>query len=126
MNADDNLTMAPGFSQTILELYLQLGAADWSEADIKDVSAAYKLAVERFSGTYRPSGKHFLHHLVGSASIAAWCGQSPDVVKAMLVHAIYAHGDFGLVKNKREVVTKSTGSGVEAVVWAYHNLAWSP
>ena len=41
---------------------------------------------------YRPSGKPFICHLVGTASLAAIAGAAPPVVEAAMLHAWRTHG----------------------------------
>ena len=83
------------YAQTITQLLSQLQRDGYSLTELGLVGNAYKLAVSLFTGLYRPSGKTFIAHLVGTASILSSLHAAPKVVAAGLVHAAYSHGDFG-------------------------------
>ncbi|MGB5708108.1 MAG: hypothetical protein WBM41_14910 [Arenicellales bacterium] len=74
-------------AQTNLQLYNRLQELDYSHQALGDLRDTYDLARELFSGLYRPSGKTFIAHLVGTASILAECRVSIEVIKAGLMHA---------------------------------------
>jgi hypothetical protein len=83
-----------------------------------------------FSARFRPSGKPFVAHLVGTASILARFGASVTVVTAGLLHAAYDQGDFGSGRNgiteaKRRQVHKGVGAEVEALIAGYTILQWN-
>ncbi len=85
--------------------------------------------MELFSGCYRPSGRVFLSHLIGAASIAAHFDARSEVVAAGLLHAVYSHGEFGdgtrgVTDAKREVVCREAGAAVEERVHRYGGLRW--
>jgi (p)ppGpp synthase/HD superfamily hydrolase len=82
-------------AQTNLQLYNQLRRERRCTADLVRVRAAYELAMPLFSAQFRASGKPFLAHLVGTASLLAWLQQPTTTVIAGLLHAAYEFGDFG-------------------------------
>ena len=82
-------------AQTILQLSNQMLRLEYSDRDLGELRVTYDLARELFSGLFRPSGKTFIAHLIGTASILANCLTDIGVVKAGLMHAAYAGGDFG-------------------------------
>ena len=88
--------MAAGYAQTNLQLHAQLLDLGCSIEDREYLAAGYRLAADLFSGQYRGSGKPFVAHLVGTASILAATKASATVVAAGLLHAAYDQGDFGL------------------------------
>ena len=116
--------MKPGFSQTSVELQYQLAASGWPTDRVVEIARTYEFATELMCMMYRPSGKHFVHHLVGTASILAWCRQRPAVVNAGLLHAIYDFGDFGSTSDRRQFVRDRVGEEIEDIVWRYHSLKW--
>jgi (p)ppGpp synthase/HD superfamily hydrolase len=61
------MTGRSGYAQTNLQLYRQL--RDRTDADVALVAAAYELALSLFPRSFRATGKPFLCHLVGTASI---------------------------------------------------------
>lgn len=118
-------------AQTNLQLYNQLLRLDYSHRDLGELCATYDLARELFSGLFRPSGKTFIAHLVGTASILAECLVDIDVVKAGLMHAAYAGGDFGdgakgVSDIKRDQLVTAIGGRTEEIVHAYTQYQWPP
>lgn len=78
-------------AQTNIQLYRQLTESGWNASDLAGIQDAYNLAARRFSRQFRPSGKPFLCHLVGTASLVAFAGAAPVVVQAALLHAWRTH-----------------------------------
>lgn len=117
------------YAQTNLQLCNQLAASGYDEGDLVLVSQAYGLAVRLFSGQFRSSGKPFLAHLVGTASVLAAFQASARVVAAGLLHAAYASGEWGdgrggaLTPQRRQVV-QSLDEEVEELVLCYTKLRW--
>ena len=83
------------YAQTNIQLYGQLFEANWADADLRRVHAAYGLAMKIFAGHFRPNRKPFLSHLVGVGSILATHGGEASVVAAGMLHSAYSHGEFG-------------------------------
>lgn len=116
-------------AQTNVQLYEQLLELDWAEADLRRVRAAYELALELHTGQIRSSGKPFIAHLIGTASVLASVGRGPEVVAAGLLHAAYANGSFGGWRGRRhsghvrELVDR-VGPDVESLVTRYTALPW--
>lgn len=116
-------------AQTNLQLERQLVAAGWSDTDLLLVAAGYRLAVRLFAGGVRSSGKPFLCHVVGTASLVARHDGAPPLVAAALVHAAYSHGTFGdgraagRTDRRADVVRAHVGSESESIVSEYHQLA---
>jgi len=118
-------------AQTNLQLYNQLLRLDYSHSDLGEVCATYDLARELFSGLFRPSGKTFIAHLVGTASILTECMVEIDVIKAGLMHAAYVGGDFGdrvkgVSDTKRDQLVAAIGARAEGIVLAYTQFQWPP
>lgn len=104
-------------AQTNLQLYAQL-----EPSQTPAVAAAYGLAAQLFTGQFRASGKPFLAHLVGTASLLAGQGRPLEEITTGLLHAAYDNGDFGAtVKNRREEVRAVIGELAEAYLDAYAN-----
>lgn len=109
-------------AQTNLQLYAQL-----EPSQVPAVAAAYALAVQLFTGQFRASGKPFLAHLVGTASLLAGQSRPLEEITTGLLHAAYDSGDFGAnVKNRREEVRSVIGELAESYLHAYANLPWDP
>jgi len=116
-------------AQTNLQLYRQLDAAGWSTPDRQRALAAYALVAELHSGQYRASGKTFVAHLCGTASIVDAAGGSVDETLAALLHAVYDAGDFGdgrrgPTPRKQTEVRASVGAAAETLVAEYFAWPW--
>ncbi len=116
-------------AQTNLQLFAQLRAAAWPAADLARIRAAYDLGGHLVSGVFTPCGKPLLEHLVGTASLAAAFGRPVEAVVAMLLHAVYTHGDFGVrgwsTPSRRTEVRRVVGREAESQLWAYTLLRWN-
>lgn len=120
----------PSYAQTNLQLYNQLRAEGFSEEDRTRIRDGYALTMRLFSGLYRPSGKPFINHLIGTASILARHGASGELIAAGLLHGAYSRGDFGSLStgvstSKRETVRQVIGARAEKYVYRYTRLPWS-
>ena len=118
-------------AQTNLQLYNQMLRLEYSDRDLGELRVTYDLARELFSGLFRPSGKTFIAHLMGTASLLADCLVDIGVVKAGLMHAAYAGGDFGDGKKgvsdfKRHELVNTIGNRAEEIVHAYSRQQWPP
>lgn len=118
------------YAQTIVQLLTQLYDSGYSKADLERMTVAYQLAVELFTGLYRPSGKTFISHVVGTASILCDLHARSEVIAAGLLHAAYEHGDFGspmkgISSVKRAKLREKLGAEVEDYIARYTALLWT-
>ncbi|NJO39264.1 MAG: hypothetical protein HC769_00370 [Cyanobacteria bacterium CRU_2_1] len=118
------------YAQTNIQLFNQLSRQGYSNVDLCCIANVYKLAVNLFTGHFRPSGKTFIAHLVGTASILANLHVSPKLVATGLLHAAYSHGDFGgtgkkgISPAKRKQVACVVGQEIEECIAQYTALKW--
>lgn len=118
------------YAQTNLQLFNQLYHSGYSKSELKLIYNTYQLVMELFTGGFRSSGKTFIAHLVGTASILASLGASGKVVAAGLLHAAYTNGDFGdgkkgIDKAKQEKIKLALGEEVEEYIARYTALQWN-
>ncbi|MGI8656139.1 MAG: DUF6817 domain-containing protein [Pyrinomonadaceae bacterium] len=118
------------YAQTNLQLFSQLHRAGWTESDLARICEAYTFAARLFTGCFRPSGKVFLAHLVGTASILAEMDCAPSTVIAGLLHSAYSHGEFGtgvrgITLPKRALLRRVIGHETEELIAAYTDLRWN-
>jgi (p)ppGpp synthase/HD superfamily hydrolase len=118
------------YAQTNVQLFNQLRSEGYSKKERQSVLAAYEFAMRLFPGLFLPSGKPFIDHLVGTASILASLRVPIEIVTAGLIHAAYRHGIFGGLNNgiseaKRREVRRAVGAVVEDYVARYDRLLWS-
>jgi len=118
------------YAQTNLQLVRQMRALSYSETAVARVERAYQTAIPMFSGLYRGSGKPFISHLVGTASILASHHYPADMILAGLMHAAYTQGDFGYhsgqqgSRRQRQFLAHCTGEHAEKLVYLYARLDW--
>lgn len=123
--------MIPPLAQTNLQLYRQLEALGWSECLLSPTEQGYRLAQRLWSARYRPSGKPFVDHLVGTASALAFAAEPPPVVLGGLLHAAYESGDFGPGRGgpsdrNRQTLRDCIGPEAEELVFEYSTFTWWP
>ncbi|HKZ05210.1 MAG TPA: HD domain-containing protein [Methylomirabilota bacterium] len=117
------------YAQTNLQLYRQLAAEGYGDAETAAVVRAYEVGLRLFPGTFRGSGKPFLAHLVGTASVLASLRARAPLLAAGLLHAAYSHGEFGngwrgMSEPKRRVIREAVGDEVEDLIARYTRLPW--
>jgi (p)ppGpp synthase/HD superfamily hydrolase len=118
------------YAQTNIQLYNQLEREGYSRSDRERVRETYEFAMRLFTGLVLPSGKTFIDHLVGTASILASLHMPAEIVAAGLIHAAYLHGDFGgatkgISDTKRKQVGAEVGEAIEEYVAKYDELLWT-
>lgn len=118
------------FAQTNLQLLNQMCRDGYPGGDLNLIARSYDLSTRLLTGRYRGSGKTFIAHLVGTASILAALRVRATIVAAGLIHAVYESGDFGdgiegISNAKRELVRTAVGGEVEDCVAKYTSLRWS-
>ena len=118
------------YAQTAVCLYNQLRENNYSNREIELVEKTYKLSKLLFSGRFQPSGKDFLSHCVGTASILASIHLPAELVAAGLIHNVYQNGDFGdgkkfISKSKSNYIRKVIGYEVEKYVAEFAALRWN-
>jgi (p)ppGpp synthase/HD superfamily hydrolase len=118
------------YAQTNIQFFNQLHGLGYRGADLEAAVSAYELAIVLVTGQFRPSGKTFVAHLVGTSSILASLLVPPPVVVAGLLHAVYSAGDFGdgppgVSEARRNRVRSVAGERAEEFVYRYQTLSWS-
>jgi (p)ppGpp synthase/HD superfamily hydrolase len=118
------------FAQTNIQLFNQMYDLGYDEQEIAAVKKSYELAMTLFTGRFRGSGKTFIAHLVGTASILTSVRSAPRIIAAGLLHAAYDSGDFGdnkqgLSSAKQDYVRAAVGPEVEEYVARYNELRWN-
>jgi hypothetical protein len=114
-------------AQTIVQLLDQMQALGYPLEAVTRVRDAYGVSSEQLAGYFRASGRTFLAHVVGTASITAAFGANPAVIAAALLHANYAHGRFPNrfgedVGAMRRWLRRRVGGSLEELVYLYSRL----
>lgn len=78
----------PHTRSDLLDLATQWG---YKPDELVRIAQAYKVAHVLVDGGYRPCGRPFIDHLVGTAGVLIRYGFRVDVVVAGLLHAAYTH-----------------------------------
>ncbi len=117
-------------AETPTRLYRQLIDQGYDDAFVGRVRDAHELAADLHSARFRPSGRPFICHVLGTASILATARAEPDVVLCGLLHGLYDQGDFGdgtrgITESKRAAVRQAMGRDVEARLAAFCSLEWT-
>jgi GT2 family glycosyltransferase len=117
------------YAQTNLQLYNQLIAAGRADDELRLVRDAYELALPLFAGHFRGTGKPFLAHLIGVASVLAAHDRPIETVAAGLLHSVYDFGEFGdgtrgISPRKRRQVRLAVGEPVERLIAKYAAMPW--
>jgi (p)ppGpp synthase/HD superfamily hydrolase len=109
------------YARTNIQLYEQLRADDRSSSDLAVVHVAYRTASQLFAGRFQASGRDYLAHVVGVASILATLRLPIPIVAAGVVHNAYRTGDFGPARSgildaQRQFLRRRVGDEVESYV----------
>ena len=72
----------------LLDLAIERG---YSEEETKLLASVYRTAHRLMDGGYRPCGRPFINHLVGTASVLLRYGFRIETVAAGMLHAAYSH-----------------------------------
>jgi hypothetical protein len=115
--------------QTIVELIPLVTEAGWSEELITTLWATHELMARLFAGRNRGSGRPFLNHLAGTASLTLAHGGSPEQVLAAYAHSAYEQGEFGRMRPgdtpaNRAELRAAIGAAAEALVVDYTHCRW--
>jgi (p)ppGpp synthase/HD superfamily hydrolase len=111
-------------AQTHLQLFQQMRSNSYSAADLAETATAYQAATKLFANRFRPCGRPFVSHLVGTCAILVWLRAPIPMVIAALLHAAYQEGDFansleGMTPRKRKNLRAIIGAEAEELVAEY-------
>ena len=96
----------------------------YTDSDIRQIGNAHWSALVLSNGGYRPCGRPFIDHLIGTASVLVHYGCETRLVVGALLHAAYTHApriDGGPAETVEAVATLLGGrdSVIERTVRAY-------
>ncbi|MFM9059943.1 MAG: DUF6817 domain-containing protein [Planctomycetaceae bacterium] len=110
-------------AQTNLELYAQAIARGYSREQCRTLADAYLFALRQVYSLARGSGKPFIAHLVGTASLVMESGCPDHWTTAALLHAVYQRRvpfEGGLApEDRRRVLADRFGARVDDLVHRY-------
>ena len=117
------------YAQTYPQLVNQLRALGYSRNDLILIRESYEVAMALYSARFQPSGKSFMAHLVGTASVLASVRVPSPLVSAGLLHNAYATGDFGdgnhsVTTRRRRRIVSAVGHEVEQYVARFPTVGW--
>ena len=118
-------------ARNIVELFDQLRRGQYSKEEMALVRRAYQVAMALFSARFQSSGRVFLAHLVGTASLLVSLEQPTHLVAAGLLHNAYGRGDFGDGQRgppdeRRAVIRELVGPRVEELLARFAAHPWDP
>ncbi|MDR3414714.1 MAG: glycosyltransferase [Nevskia sp.] len=88
---DGNTMQSADLRQTLAGLVDLANARRWVPPEWTIVDLAYRVALVLFNSLYRPCGRPFINHLVGTASVLAYYQFNAGIVAAGMLHAAYTH-----------------------------------
>lgn len=110
--------------QTITDLIELAHARGYTAGDMINIKSAHWTALLLSSGGYRPCGRPFINHLIGTASVLIHFGFETRLIVAALLHAAYTHAPRlrGSARETVDTVTRILGgadSPIDRMVRAY-------
>jgi GT2 family glycosyltransferase len=113
----DDPILPAELAQSRYALREQALARGYAEGQVRALETACDLATLLFDGLYRPDGRPFLSHVIGTASALVRYDLQTSVVQAGLLHAAFSHRPDWVAED--EVAGMLGGAvGVETVVRA--------
>ena len=116
------------WAQCIVSLDAETRADGWSPADTERLWHTHDLMQSLFSGRYRGSGRPFINHLAGTASLALRYRGTTDEVLAGYSHAAYTQGRFGRPHaqraENRAALAGVVGAVAERLAAQYDAVDW--
>ena len=111
-------------AQTNTQLFFQLQSLGYDRQTLNLIRQAYECALVLFNSHYRGSGKPFVCHLIGVASVLASLGLSSEYVIAGLLHATYESQHELESRLIRKYIRKTFGEKVDELIFSYTKFAW--
>jgi acyl carrier protein len=113
-------------AQTNLDLYQQMFDNNYSGDEICLVNSAYLFTLGKVFSLVRGSGKPFICHLIGTASLLIEAKAPVDIVLAGLMHANYQNrvpfDNYLAIPKRREIVESMFGSKIDSIIFDYTTL----
>ncbi|MFI4934334.1 MAG: glycosyltransferase [Caulobacterales bacterium] len=101
--------MSPSeLAQTRYALRQQAFERGYQEDEVRAIEQACDFATLTFDGLYRPDGRPFLNHVIGTASALVRYELRLDIVMAGLTHAAYTHRPAWMTE---EEISNTLGAG---------------
>ncbi|MFI4923555.1 MAG: glycosyltransferase family 2 protein [Vicinamibacteria bacterium] len=121
--------MRPGELPQTRSALLDLAiASGWKGADLENLAKRHDVAAILANAGYRPCGRPFIAHLIGTAGVLLRYGFVPELVFAGLLHAAYSHCPELPPAQKTSIETVCDALGgararLEKIVRAYTRLS---
>jgi hypothetical protein len=125
---DPKLDSSDSCAHTIVQLANQVALNGYTDSDLDLISKGYEIAMNLFHRKVRSSGKTFVSHLIGTASILAGLKVEVSVIVAAILHAAYFAGDFesnATISGKRAFLRNALGRKIEGLIFDYSQLPWN-
>lgn len=116
-------------AQTNLELFIQMAESGrFSDKEIEICNKAYFFSLNCVYNMVRGSGKPFISHLVGLASLLIDNGMQHDVIVASLMHAVYqrrvSFPGANSIEERRIIVRNKFGTTIEELIHEYTDFEY--
>lgn len=117
--------------QTSMELLKQAFVCGYGRENLFLIDKACSVAMALFGDGYRPCGRPFLLHMVGTSSVLIAFGFSPRVVVCGMLHAAYTHVPVGSLANDsldavQRMLRSKFGVRVEQIILEYARFQRDP
>jgi len=110
-------------AQTNLQLYMQMQEENYAQSEVVKINEAYLFTINKVHLMYRGSGKPFICHLVGTASLMVACKQPIEVVLSALMHALYQFrvpfDDIASIDERRNIIKDKFGAECDRLIHEY-------
>lgn len=118
------------YAQTSIQLFNQLRRDGYRNGQLRLIADAYYLSAQLFTSRFQTSGKCFMSHVIGTASILSAHAAPAELVAAGLVHNVYCNGDFGIYRrtiteSKRRRIRNAIGETAEQYVYGFRTRCWN-
>ncbi len=111
--------------QTLAGLLLLAQENNYTRDEVLMLQQATSLAMQLSDGIYRPCGRPFLNHLIGTASVMVFFGFELHLVLAGMLHAAFSHGHLDRTESNNKLLLNrfaclgKFAERVAGLVWAY-------
>jgi (p)ppGpp synthase/HD superfamily hydrolase len=117
------------YAQTNIQLFNQLQLDGYRDGQLRLIADAYALAAQLFAARIEPTGKCFMAHVIGTASILSANAAPAELVAAGLLHNVYQNGDFGdyrrkITEARRRRIRHAIGATAEQYVYRFATRHW--
>lgn len=130
-STNDIVLSAGEVRQTFFELLKQAFVRGYGREELLLIGKAYNAAMTLFGDGFRPCGRPFLLHVLGTASALVAYGFSTRVIVSGMLHAAYSHAPVGNMVHAsldavKHMLRSQFGDRVEQTIREYTRFQSNP